>query len=127
MSEDIYCRTILELHPAIAEAFSTGERLFPALLLLYSSMDVVASFTRPIGQEDTSGEVFKAWIDRYMLPASGLKCRSEDLWAARCGMLHTLTIESKLSREGRARRISDVDRSSGVDRLQQQIDRQRQI
>ena len=122
MSEAIFCKTVAELSIAIPDAFNDPkQRIFPALLLLYSSMDVIASLSRPVAQEDTSGETFKAWIDTYMLPGSDLECTATEIWAARCGMLHTLSIESRLSRLGRARQICYVDRRSAVAKLQQRI------
>jgi hypothetical protein len=106
---------------AVGEAFQKP-RLLPALLLFYTSIDVISSLTRPPTQADTSGDVFKKWVDDFMLPGSKLNCRSEDIWAARCGFLHTLTVESKLSRSGRARQLHYVDNKSKVADLQNKID-----
>jgi hypothetical protein len=46
-----------------------------------------------------------AWVDKYLLPHSGLWATSADLYAARCAVLHSYTFESRLSRSGQARQI----------------------
>ena len=43
-----------------------------------------------------------------MLPDSGLPCNADDIYAARCGLLHTLTAESRQSRLGYARDLNYV-------------------
>jgi len=62
-------RSLVEaLQDALRQACNPDRSAFPALLLLYGSMDIVASLSRPIDRADTSNKVFKAWIDEYMLP-----------------------------------------------------------
>jgi hypothetical protein len=120
--EAVFCQTIHELTAAVTDAFKANRPMFPGLILLYSSIDIISSLSRPINDQDTSGAIFKDWVDAYMLPNSGLSCTSQDVWAARCGILHTLSLESRLSRFGNARVITYVDRSSAVDDLRQRID-----
>jgi len=120
--ETVFARTVHDLSRAVTEAFDVGRPPFPALILLYSSLDIVASLSRPISQEDTSGEVFKKWVDTHMLPDSGLTCSAQDVWAARCGILHTLSLQSRLSRCGSARVLTYVDRPNVVDEFQDRID-----
>jgi len=121
MSESAYCSVVAELTLAVGEAFQRP-RLLPAFLLLYVSIDVISSLTRPIAQSDTSGDIFKKWVDDYMLPSAGLLCRSEDIWAARCGFLHTLSVESKLSRGGHARELQYVDQKESAATIQKRLD-----
>ena len=83
-----------------------------------ASMDIISSVSRPTDLADTNNKIFKAWIDEYMLPGSGLSCTSEDIYAARCGILHTLSVASANSRSGVARRINYVDKLAEVQRLQ---------
>ena len=73
------------------------------LVLLYAGIDTLG-WLGTTGDWAT-GESFKKWVDRYMLPDSPLTCTSEDLWAARNGLLHTATAKSKLTTDGRARQI----------------------
>jgi hypothetical protein len=75
----------------------------PALILLYSGIDAFASLMRPETEPDTSGAYFKKWADDYMIGPSHLEIGSEDLWGARCGLLHTHAASSRVAREGKAR------------------------
>jgi hypothetical protein len=73
-----------------------------------------------------SGYTFaKAWIDQYLLTAKPLPCTSVDLYAARCGMVHTLTPESDLSNAGKARLLCYAWRDRDSVRLQNLIVRMR--
>lgn len=74
-----------------------------ALILLYSAIDVLSWVNRPSG--DVTRSDFCSWVREYMDPRANLGCSPEDLYAARCGMLHSGTAESKMSREGRAREL----------------------
>jgi hypothetical protein len=53
-----------------------------------------------------TGSDFKEWVDRYILPAADIHVSAEDLYGARCGLLHSLTGESKKHRELKARKVS---------------------
>jgi hypothetical protein len=77
----------------------------PALVMLYSAIDILGSLLRPESEADTRGEYFKKWVDDYMIGHSQVAFTSDDLWGARCGMLHTHTASSKLARAGKARRL----------------------
>ena len=73
--------------------------LVPALTLIYSAMDVVSALTRPKGAADTDKNVFQAWVSTYMSPLlTAVGCSAEDIYAARCGVVHTMTRRSQLSR-----------------------------
>jgi len=54
---------------------------------------------------DTSRTVFIEWADKYLRLSETLGCTSTDLYAARCGVLHTHSPDSRLEREGKARRL----------------------
>jgi hypothetical protein len=78
----------------------------PALVLLYSAIDVFASLTRPESEPDTNGGHFKKWTNDYLIGPSRLKVTSEDLWGARCGLLHTHSPSSRDSRQGKAHELA---------------------
>ena len=71
----------------------------PTLILLYATIDAMAWLDRPDGQDDAHADDFIAWVDRYLLPDSGLPCTGADLYGARCGFLHSHTGESKRHRQ----------------------------
>lgn len=94
------------------------------LILLYSGIDMLASLTRPKTQMDTDGATFKDWVRTYLLPRKpALKITAEDIWGARCGILHTNQPDSKTSRKGVARVLQYVKGEQGfIDQCQKQID-----
>ncbi len=76
----------------------------PALILVYSAIDIAGWLDATI--ERPPGERFRGWVERYLLPAQPtLECTAEDLWGARCGLVHTMSPDSHQSAKGAARRI----------------------
>jgi hypothetical protein len=77
----------------------------PVLILIYSTLDTLSYLDR-VNDEETVKERFIRWVDTFLLlPNSKLKCSSIDLYAARCGMVHSSTAESNLSKDGKAKEI----------------------
>ena len=79
--------------------------LLPSMMMLYATIDIMAGLARAPDAEESTRADFKAWVDRYMLPDSDLACNADDLWGARCGLLHMYVPESRHSRTGRARKL----------------------
>ncbi|MGA9779255.1 MAG: hypothetical protein ACLPRE_02330 [Limisphaerales bacterium] len=77
----------------------------PALIVLYTAIDIFASLRRLETETDTNGNYFKKWIDDYMIAGLQRPFSSEDLWGARCGLLHTHTASSKASRQSKAQQL----------------------
>src|SRR5260370_42157695 len=65
--------------------------VLPAMMLFYSAVDSVAALEAP--SERSSQQGFRGWVDQYLLKSKPLSCNSLDLWAARCGILHTLSAQ----------------------------------
>jgi hypothetical protein len=76
-----------------------------ALVLLYSGMDAMAFMSLPEGKNAVTRKNYLGWAEQYIR----FPCREQvtglELYAARCGVLHTFTPDSELSRENRVRRI----------------------
>jgi len=72
-------------------------------MLLYAGIDAMAWLDRPESSMDVTARDFINWTDKYLLSGDGLT--GEDLYEARCGILHSLTGESKRHRELRARKL----------------------
>jgi hypothetical protein len=74
------------------------KRLFgPALIILYSGIDIMGSLSRPPDRDPrvrNTKDNFKRWARDFLLPNSGLKCNEDDLYAARCGLIHSLSYRS---------------------------------
>lgn len=80
-----------------------------ALALVYSGIDTLGLLAAPPSTVDACVDTFKDWSEKYIVPR--LKCVdgepiiAGDLWGGRCGMLHTSTPVSGLSREGKAHEL----------------------
>jgi hypothetical protein len=119
--DETFNTLVRELVDALKQAFAKDIPTFSGLVLLYASMDIISSLSRPIDQ-DTTRSVFKNWVNTYMLRDAGLGCNADDIYAARCGILHTLSLSSLASREGKAKQISYLNKGDGVKRLQEWCD-----
>ena len=95
-----------QLHQAVLDCIDR-KQVLPGLALMYATIDILASLERPADQEATGSKEFKQWVENYM-PLSVLNVTSDDLWAARCGLLHTFTPSSDKSRAGKARELHYV-------------------
>jgi len=102
MSIDSFIKNVADLDLAIKTCIETRLDL-PALVLIYAGMDIVASLERRVGDKIVTS--FISWLERYALKAHPLPCTSSEHYSARCGILHTLTLESDFTRAGKARRI----------------------
>lgn len=90
-----------------------------ALALIYSGIDTLGLLAAPPTVQDANGDTFKQWCVKYILPrvqpVEGGPINAIDLWAARCGVLHTSTPLSALERAGKAHQIwYHLDGRAGV-------------
>ncbi|SRR6266404_5689406 len=121
MSQQAFSRVLSQLTTGVNDLFAS-RRTLPGFLLLYTSIDIIASLTRPKGAESTSSTFFKDWVKNYILPNSDLDCSAEEIWGARCGLLHTGTAESDMSRTRRVRMINYVGTIEAAARMQSKHD-----
>jgi hypothetical protein len=94
---------VIDLVEAIEDCRAKG-RILPCLTLLYSGIDIVASLEAKPGESTQSA--FVSWVDRYLLKGQCFSCTALDVYAARCGIVHTFTPESRLRQSGKARVIA---------------------
>lgn len=102
-------RDILKRHTdphiaAIQLCVEHGHRM-PALILIFTGIDFMASLNRPESEPDVRRQDFLDWAEKYVLPNGDFSCSSLDLYAARCALVHTYTPISKLSRQKKAKEI----------------------
>ena len=76
-----------------------------AVILILSGIDSMAFLNMPASQENVKGIDFIKWADQYIEFPCAEKLTGHDLYGARCAMLHTYGIVSKMSREGKCRII----------------------
>jgi len=91
----------------------------PALILLYATIDI-AAYIWAGGNDNEAGARFKKFTDKYIIKYIP-ELTPEDLWGARCAVLHTATPESKESRKGNARQISYSWGSANIETLKKVI------
>lgn len=63
------------------------------LILTFSGIDQMAWLT--LTTDESNGSDFTAWVKKNINPEASLGCTADDLWAARCGLVHTATAESR--------------------------------
>jgi hypothetical protein len=81
-------------------------RCFRAVVILtYAGIDAMGYTTLPPGEEEVTRDHFIAWSKRYIRFIGSEQITSEELYAARCAVLHTYGVESKLSRRGACRKV----------------------
>lgn len=76
-----------------------------ALVLLYSGIDTMAFINLPPEKEAVTRMDYVAWVDQYIKFPCAEQVKGIELYAARCGVLHTFTPDSELSRKNKVRRI----------------------
>ncbi|OHD90648.1 hypothetical protein [Sulfuricurvum sp. RIFOXYD12_FULL_44_77] len=97
-----FFKTYLEVFKGI-ELCLENNLPFPSLSLIYSSIDSLAWIAYgDIGVK----ERFVKWVDEFMYTQKKLEPESIDLYSARCAMLHTLTPNSNLSKQNKAKIVA---------------------
>ena len=77
-----------------AKAFGSG------LTLIYCGIDSMAWLNMPSGQTDVTRTDFVDWVDSYFDRSFTSQVTGEELYSARCAVVHTYTNESRSSRSG---------------------------
>jgi hypothetical protein len=83
-----------------------------AVILILSGIDAMAYLSMPDGQDDVKGEDFIAWAEKYVRFPGGEQLTGADLYGARCAMLHSYGVRSRMSRQGKCRMIGYMDESN---------------
>lgn len=100
-----YWQNVHELRKA-PELCLRNECFLSAAKLIYSGIDNLAWLVRAHEKPNVETADFVNFVDEYLLPGSGLTCGSEELYSARCGLLHCNAAESNSSRAEKARYLS---------------------
>ncbi len=80
-----------------------------AVILILTAIDAMAYLTMPRGQEDVTRQDFIRWADEYIRFPGQEQLTGEDLYGARCAMLHNYGVQSRMSRKGECRAILWAD------------------
>jgi hypothetical protein len=82
-----------------------------AVILILSAIDAMAYLCMPESQQDVTGRDFIGWAKKYICFPGREQLTGEDLYGARCAMLHSYGVRSRMSREGKCRVIGYMDES----------------
>ena len=96
----------IEKHLCAIRLCMANQLTVPAIILIYTGIDFLASLTRPEGQQEVKSDDFIRWAEQYMSCKETLGVRGIDLYAARCGVVHSYRISSRLYRRAKANRIA---------------------
>lgn len=119
MSEEKLLKNLMSLMKGI-DACLERKLKGPALTLIYLTIDTAGWLDTD--QTFTTRQGFINWTEKYLLTAKAFACNAIDLYAARCGLLHTFTPDSQLSADGKARRLCYAWGRAKVQDIQRLID-----
>ncbi len=105
--ERILFATALEITSAMQDSLER-RRIMPALILMYSGIDILGALLRPHHECEDAQKHFVQWASCYMLKRRRLLITADDLWGARCGLLHTNRATSRHSKKGKAKELCYV-------------------
>lgn len=91
----------------------------PALILIYTLIDTLA-WASSSNKEARVRQRFEAWVTDWI--GSRLACSATELYAARCGILHTLTSKADLTTNGNVREVAYAWGTAKSEDLQATID-----
>lgn len=97
-----FYKTYFDIFETIEECLTKG-RIVPCLILIYSAIDSFSFLAEKTNRKGRS--VFKDWVKKWMLEKYPLPCNENDIYAARCGLLHQQISESDLSNDGKSLEI----------------------
>jgi hypothetical protein len=82
-----------------------------AVILILSGIDSMAFLNMPASQTDVTRTDFIEWAERYIKFPCSEQLTGPDLYGARCAMLHSYGVVSKMSREGMCRMVGYMSES----------------
>jgi hypothetical protein len=82
-----------------------------AAILMLSAIDTMAFLAMPESQDEVKRPNFNSWADEYIRFRGPEQLTGADLYGARCAMLHSYGVRSRMSRSGECRVLAYVDRS----------------
>jgi hypothetical protein len=80
-----------------------------AAILIYSGIDTMAYLRLPINEHEVKRRHFIAWAEQYIKFPGRQQITGLELYGARCGMLHTYSPYSNVTRNSQGRAIGYLD------------------
>jgi hypothetical protein len=95
-----------------------------AAILMLSAVDTMAFLTMPEAQDEVTRPDFISWAEKYIRFPGAEQLTGADLYGARCAMLHSYGVRSRMSRNGECRVLGYVDRSDPPVRFNPEVSRE---
>ncbi|MFH2034202.1 MAG: hypothetical protein ABIJ26_05810 [Candidatus Margulisiibacteriota bacterium] len=88
----------------IEENFKRGN-FSACVILIYCAIDAMAALAMPLGEKDVRSKDFKAWVAKYLRTEKNQSYQydADDVWGARCGIIHRYAADSRDSDSGKCR------------------------
>ena len=83
-----------------------------AVILIYAGIDALVHLGIPKAQMEATDRDFISWVEKYIKIGSKNQITGEELYSARCAVLHAYGVESRRTRKGTARMIAYMDKGS---------------
>ena len=93
----------------------------PALILVFTLIDSFAWAVSAKAKRKNK-EYFEAWVNDWITPTGNLTCTATELYAARCGVLHTLTSKAELNTVKSVRQVVYCWGPATIDTLQKSLE-----
>lgn len=93
----------------------------PALILIFTLIDSFAWAASDKAEKNCRTR-FEAWLSKWVYPHGPLPCTPTELYAARCGVLHTLTSKADLHAMSTVRQIAYAWGPAKASTLQKSIE-----
>lgn len=108
MEEELLLAQVISRIKQSVDLCLTNNLEAATLILIYSGIDCMANLARPENREEVTSADFIAWASKYIGLVSREEIYGEELYAARCGLLHTHGAETKKTKSGKLRTIGYV-------------------
>lgn len=76
-----------------------------ALILILAGVDQMANLDMQASQQEVKREDFMRWVDEYIKIESKEQITPEEVYSARCAVVHTYGVESTITKSGKARMV----------------------
>ena len=87
------------------------------LILIYCGVDAMAYLDMPPNKAEVDSKDFIQWTERYLSPKLSdqtTRITGDELFSARCAVVHTYSVESRKTKSGKVRIIGYLDENQSI-------------
>jgi hypothetical protein len=85
---------------------SNNDSVIATLILIYATIDIVSKLAFLNNSNmNAVNKRYKGWVKKYLLPNLDAECTANDIYSARCAVIHSHTTESDLVQRKEAKEI----------------------